>query len=138
METLKQLCNDSNINPKLIRATVRQCGGWGSFKEMAKDVSNHGAASGFHGFTWYSDTCKFYDNNKRLIVEFAEQMADDYGQDVIMFVFGFNCLKGSEKQDVINTLFKSKRYHDTSVANALAWFALEEVSRSYCDIMERN
>ena len=138
MKTLKQFNIDSNIDSKLLRAVIRQCGGWDSFKEMAEDVSNYGADSGFHGFIYYFDTCKFYDNNKRLIVEFAEQMADDYGQDVIMFVFGFNCLKGSEKQDIINTLFKSKRYHETSVANALAWFALEEVSRSYCDIMESN
>lgn len=138
METLKQFCNDSNINPKLIRAVVRRCGGWDSFKEITEDVSNHGGFVGFHGFIYYSDTCKFYDNNKRLIVEFAEQMAYEFGQDVIMFVFGFNCLKGATKQEVIDTLFKSKRYHDASVANALAWFVLEEVSRSYCDIMESN
>ncbi len=132
-KTIKVFCQYSNIDHALIKAVIRQTGGWDAFQEQALNIANHGINAGFHGFIYYSDTCKFYDTNKRLIVEMTENMADDYGQDIIMFVFGFNCLKGSEKQDIINTLFKSKRYHDTSVANALAWYAAEEVARAYAD-----
>lgn len=54
-----EFCNESHISAELIRAVVRQAGGWADFKEMARDVANHGADAGFHGFTYYHDTESF-------------------------------------------------------------------------------
>jgi hypothetical protein len=50
--TLQKLIESTNIPESLIRATVRQSGGWAEFKEHAEDVTNHGASGGFlAGFT---------------------------------------------------------------------------------------
>ena len=42
MKTLKSLVEKSHINEKLIRAVVRQIGGWESFTQSAPDITNHG------------------------------------------------------------------------------------------------
>jgi len=41
--TKTQFCNQFS-HASLASAVIRQCGGWESFKEMAQDVANHGAA----------------------------------------------------------------------------------------------
>lgn len=48
--TLKKLVERSNIPESLIRAVVRQMGGWESFKESAPDICRGGIDGGFHGF----------------------------------------------------------------------------------------
>ena len=47
MKTLKEFTEKSHINESLVRAVVRQSGGWEDFKEKALDVANHGAYAGF-------------------------------------------------------------------------------------------
>lgn len=42
--TLKAFIEASHINATLIRAVVRQAGGWESFVEDAENICNHGAA----------------------------------------------------------------------------------------------
>ena len=39
-----------NIDADLIRAVIRQSGGWLSFQEMAQDIYNHGISGGFNGW----------------------------------------------------------------------------------------
>lgn len=117
----------------MARAVIRQCGGFESFTEMAQDVSNHGADSGFRGSTYYSDTCRFYAVNRESILAYARELAADIGEgDIMALVAGFSCLKDSTESEIGLTLYGTKKQHDTQVANALAWFALEEVSRRYC------
>jgi hypothetical protein len=136
--TLRALCANSSIPAKLIRATVKQCGDWANFKDMAQDVTNNGAAGGFCGFIYYRDTLEFYARNRASILSALESLADDLGEGgAIDLVRGFNCLhpRAADKE-IAQTLYGSKWVHDTQVANALAWFALEEVSRAYCDALE--
>ena len=132
------LCANSSIPAKLIRATVKQCGGWANFKDMAQDVTNNGAAGGFCGFIYYSDTLEFYARNRASILSALESLANDLGEGgAIDLVRGFRCLhENATDSEIAQTLYGSKRNHDTQVANALAWFALEEVSRAYCDALE--
>lgn len=134
--TLTEFIKQSDIPSELIRAVVRKAGGWDSFKEMAKDVNNHGADGGFHGFTYYEDTCRFYAINRDSILEYARSMAEDFGMDLMAFVASFRVLKDSTESEIGLTLYGTKKQYDTTVANALSWFALEEVSRSYVDILE--
>ena len=134
MNTIKQFCNESHINATLIRAVVRQAGGFESFREMADDVTNHGANSGFHGFIYYAETVKFAKANKAAIIEMARQMADDLGESgPIALITGFNCLKGESQDSVADGIYNPRSDNAKNVLNALAWFALEEVSRSYVD-----
>ena len=62
--TIKNMIENSEIPASLIRSTIKQFGGFESFRESAPDVSNHGIAGGFNGFIYYSDTCDFFKRNK--------------------------------------------------------------------------
>lgn len=132
---MTEFCSKSHIDAGLIRATVRQAGGWDSFKEIAQDVANNGANAGWHGFTYYADTVKFATRNKAAILDFAKQMAADMGEELYAMIGGFNCLKISATE-AAEAIHNAKSDERTSVYNALAWFALEEVSRSYADQCE--
>jgi hypothetical protein len=135
--TLTNFCSRSHLPASLIRATVKQAGGWGSFKEMAADVTNHGANGGFHGFIYTRDTVAFTKRNKAELLEMAKQMCEDLGEgDMFAMIGGFNCLKISAAE-AAEAIYNSRSEERDNVFNALAWFALEEVSRSYVDLGER-
>jgi len=135
MKSLKSFVAQSNIEPSLIRAVVRQIGGWEEFKERAADVANYGASGGFSGFIYYNDTCAFYAKHRADILALTKDMADQLGEGVLEMVQAFNCLGEDYTLDEIGeTLYGNKNKHHTQVANALAWFALEEVCRAYDDL----
>lgn len=131
---LKDFIESTNIPESLVRATVRQCGGWESFQEMAQDVANHGADAGWSGFTYYSDTVPFAKRNKSAIVEYMGTLARDIGEgNALAFMCGFNCLKCESEEDNARALFGRDNGQLTAQYNALAWFALEEVARAFDD-----
>ena len=130
-----QFIGKSHISAKLIRAVVRQSGGWDSFTEMAEDITNHGVGGGFHGWIYHSDTVPFAKRNQAAIMEMAQQMADDLGEPLYRMIGGFNCLKMAEGE-VAEAIHNPRSDDRVQVFNALAWFAAEEVARSYCDIKE--
>ena len=132
-KTLKNFIEYSSIDAKLIRAVVRQSGGWAAFQDMAQDIANHGIAGGFNGWIYYTETSQFYAKNQSSIVAFADQLADEYGTSTIDFIAGFNCINTDDKQEIGKTLYGNKSKHDAQVANALAWFAAEEVIRGFVD-----
>ena len=140
--SIKQMIENSNIPASLIRATIKQFGGFESFKENAPDVTNYGISGGFGGFIYYCDTCAFYAKQRKNIITVAQSLAEDIGENLIEMVNSFNCLRlddgDSYMQEIGETLYGNKSQHDTQVANALAWFAAEEVCRLYCDLCEEN
>lgn len=136
---MSKLIANTNIPAALVRAVVRQMGGWDSFKESARDIANHGIDGGFHGFIYHSDTVKFAKAHKADILAYAREMASDIGEPgAYSLIAGFNCLRdlklsGDEVADCVN----NSRHEDyTQVMNALAWFAGEEVARAYADMLE--
>ena len=133
--TKTQFCNNSFSHAALASAVIRQCGGWDSFKEMASDVANHGADSGFSGFTYYTETVKFAKAHKADILDYARQMADEFGESLYGMIGGFNCIKISEGE-AAEAIHNPRSGDHTTVMNALAWFALEEVARRYVDECE--
>jgi hypothetical protein len=137
MKTLQSFCQESHIAESLIRSTVRQIGGWSTFKNYAQDVTNNGVQGGFCGFTYYADTVNFTKRNKTAILEFCKQFASDIGKSgTIEFITSFNCLRGESQEEVADGLYNPRSDNQTTVYNALAWFILEEVSRSYCDLLD--
>ena len=132
-KTLKNFIENSNINPNLIRAVIRQSGGWIDFQEKAPDISNYGISGGFSGWIYYTETCQFYAKNQSSIIKLVECQSDEYGyhsaQDMVK---GFRSLD-TTLSEIGCTLYGNKRQHDTQVANALAWFAAEEVANAYND-----
>lgn len=134
--TIKKFCEYSNIDSKLIKAVVRQSGGWEAFQEKARDIYNHGIMGGYGGWIYYSETVNFYTKNRALIVSLAEKQAQEDG-DTVSMVKGFCCLNDDyNHSEVAKTLYGRKKDIDTQIANALAWYACEEVARSFCDMME--
>lgn len=134
MPTLKKFIAESHIDAKLVRAVVRQIGGWESFTEKVQDVYRHGADGGFSGFIYYCDTVPFAKKNRKEIVELAKNIADDLGEGVFKMIAGFRCLSSDYSEgEIAEAIYNSKSENHTQVLNALAWFALEEVCRSYVD-----
>jgi len=135
MKTTKQVIEASGIPAKLVRSVIRQLGG----KEALQDITNHGINGSFNGFIYYVDTVAFFKRNRKDILSLARNMADDLGEDTISMIAGFNCLAGpkGDKAEYIDSigrcLYGRITDDDTDVANALAWFAGEEVARAFCD-----
>lgn len=142
--TLSQFIAESGLNASLVRSTVRQCCGWQSFKEMAQDVANHGAGGGYGHFIYYADTIAFTQRNKKALLELCKEQAEDfYGidRDTCGFIAKFRCietLSPNVYSDVAQAIYAGKGGLVAEVYNALAWYALEEVARRYCDIIESN
>jgi hypothetical protein len=136
MKTLKSFIEVSCLPESVIRAVVKNMHGWTEFQNDAEDIVNYGADSGFGKFVYHVDTCKFYADNQAEIQDMIHEMAKDFGTTPIELVQGFNCLKnGIILKEIGETLYGLPKQHDTQVANALAWYALEEVARSYVDFM---
>lgn len=121
--------------PALASAVIRQSGGWEAFKEKAYDVAYHGASGGFSGWTYYTETAAFAMKHRASILEQLKEDADAMGMSVFTLVQSFNCLSGScTDEEIALTLYGRPSQADTQVANALAWYALEETARRYDDI----
>lgn len=136
--TLSQFITESGLPSSLVRSTVRQCGDWQTFKEIVQDVCNHGANAGFSGFIYYTDTVAFAKRNKKALLQLCKEQSEGfYGvlPGVCEFIADFNCVNLSREAIAI-ALYTGKGDNVTEVYNALAWYALEEVARRYCDILE--
>lgn len=139
--TLSQFIAESGLPASLVRSTVRQCGGWEMFQEDAKNLQlcSCGAAGGFNGFIYHSETVPFSRRNKKALLELCKEQANDiygHGMTIPGFIAGFNCV-GCDAEQVAIALYTGKGDNVTEVYNALAWYALEEVARRYCDILEK-
>jgi hypothetical protein len=131
MKSPQQAAQDSGIDIKLIRAVVRQLGD----RSYLEDIVNHGADAGFPGFTYYSDTEPFWKRNRKEITALVMSMASDLGENPAEMVAKFGCLKIDphdfvEMPNVYAALSNGQPDDDSTVPNALAWFALEEVARA--------
>lgn len=136
--TLSQFIAESGLNASLIRSTVRQCGGWQTFKEIAPLVCKYGADGGFGNFIYYTDTVPFAKRNKKALLALCKEQANDiygHGMTIPGFIAGFNCVDCDAEQVAV-ALYTGKGDCVTTIYNALAWYALEEVARCYCDILE--
>ena len=138
--SLSSLVASSSIPAPLIRAVVRQMGGWETFANYAPDITRHGINSGFNGFIHYADTEPFTQHNKDAILELASSQAQELGYDsTFAMVRSFGCLKNEtfSDADLFRAFCRGKNSPDApNLLNALAWYAAEEVARAYCDLIE--
>ena len=100
------------------------------------DIRNHGADGGFSGFIYYSETCKFARENMAEIYRHAKNQAAELGIDPLEMIAGFNCLHGVSAITVgkvmcdgYGSIDGATRDAETSILNALAWYALEEAAQ---------
>ena len=132
--SLANLIDSTNIPESLVRAVVRQMGGWESFKQSAPDITRHGISGGYHGFIYYSDTIPFTKRNRKAILEMATEQARQFGEGLVEMIKGFRCLDGATETEIVEGL--AGNTDQTQVPNALAWYAGEVVARAYCDMTE--
>lgn len=141
--TLKALCESTNIPASLVRAVVRQLGGWKSFTESAEDIANHGIDGGFHGFIYNRDTEAFAKRNRKDIADMASEQASDYGVSAFSMIHAFGCFRNDmikpTDEEIGSALYAGRNVDGgANVLNALAWYAGEEVARAYADMIESN
>lgn len=103
--------------------------------ENLKDIANYGAGAGWVGFTYYSDTVKFFDNNKTLIIDSLKKLSSDLDEGLPEMIASFNCLHSNYSVDEIAEVIYGNFKNDNEIAikNALSWYALEEVARQLYD-----
>lgn len=136
MSTIKELVEVAgHIDKRLVRGVVCQFGGKEAFFESAGDVAQYGIGGGYGGFIYYVDTVAFFRKYKTEIVELAENVANEIGDNVAEMIAGFNCIKGEYKEsDIGKALYGRYNSDYDTLYNALAWFAAEEVCRA-CEDM---
>lgn len=137
--SLSGLIESTNIPASLVRAVVRQMGGWETFVQNAPDICRGGIDGGFNGFIYNADTEPFARRNRRDIASMAEEQAKEFGMEVSAMIRGFGCFKGQDitSSEVGRALYAGENMPDgVNMLNALAWYAGEEVSRAYCDAFD--
>lgn len=140
-KTLAAFVKFSHIPESLIRAVVRQHGGWTTFQENAQDIAAHGADAGWNGWIATADCVAFTKRNRAAIVESLERLASEDGEDVLSLVAGFNCLRSYKPSvsDVGRVLFSARGGDEdtrTTIENALAWCSIEAVAYDYVNYCE--
>lgn len=111
------------------------------FFQVLEDVSrcSCGAAGGFTGFIYYSETSDFWRKNRKKIMDYASEVAEGLGENTLSMVRQFNSLKGSFTEDEIGRalygIFDASLYQ---IYNSMAWFALEEIAYKFSDYKYEN
>ena len=145
------IAENSTFSPVTINNVISSLGfslngSWDSLKELSAKFENcaeHGADGGFSGFIYYNETIAFFRKNRTDIASHIEQTAAEFGTDIFSMVQGFGVFHNSEKPtptEIGKALWdKSQTYPDlTSLYNVFAWYALEEVSRTWYRYLEEN
>ena len=141
--TLKNFIEFTNTDGKLIKAVKRQYGyGWDDFQDYLKNVSNSpcGAAGGFSGFIYYSETSDFWRRNRKIITEQLSELAFSLGENVLQMVMSFGGIKDGDfsEDEVGRALYGNYNSDLDQIYNVFAWFALEEVASWYSDFEYEN
>jgi hypothetical protein len=121
-------------------------GGTESLKELSSRLvicAKHGADGGFPGFTYYSDTIRFFKQNRKDIVNNIGHTAAETETDIIKLVQSFGVFRYSTppaSEEVGKALWDSAHIHDelTTLYNVFAWYALEEISHIWYRYLEDN
>lgn len=134
--TLRKLCEQSE-NPALVRAVVRQMGGYENFINYAPDVVRHGASGGYGRFIYYKDTVPFGFKWRDAILKQWQQIASECGTNALQDIAA-NKFVNESPDYVLDALrcTRKKAFDYTDIYNLFAWAALEDVARLYCDILE--
>jgi hypothetical protein len=110
--------------------------------DTLRDVSEHGADAGFHGFIYYTDTVSFAKRHRATILESLREFASDAAEgDPVALVMGFRCVKRAEvsPEAVSVALYGGRIPRGVSgndvdaVLNGIAWYALESVAHIVSD-----
>lgn len=103
-------------------------------KQTLSDIANHGVSGGFGGFIYHSDTIKFFDDNRSLILAELASFGDDLGESAPDMVKNFGCLDSNDFETmqavdaVLMDIECENEGDEVQVKNALSWWACEHVA----------
>jgi hypothetical protein len=140
---LKDFVEFTNTDGKLIKAVKRQTGrDWSDFQDLLRNVAacSSGAAGGFCGFIYYSETVAFWRRNRTIITERLNDLAFSLGENTLQMVMSFGGIKdGDFSEDEVGRALYGRYNSDLDwIYNTFAWFALEEVANWYSDFEYEN
>jgi hypothetical protein len=151
IQALRKYLNDySGFTLKTINNVIIALGqpltGSEYFKDLSSDLescANYGANIGIHGFSYTKDTSIFYQENRKDIVSHMINTADEFGTDIISMIQNFGIFRNTEKpkvETVGKALWGSIQCEAEfkEIYNVCAWYALEEVSRTWYRYLEDN
>lgn len=88
-----------------------------------------GAAGGYSGFIWYSDTVAFWRKNRKKITNLMRYECEGIGyKNILEMAQGFNSLKGDPGDEIARALYGRFDNDLRQIYNTFAWYALEEVA----------
>ena len=121
---------------------VRQLGGVNlDTLRTLRDVSNSycGAAAGFSGFVYYTETAAFWRKNRAKIKALMNYEAEAFGEcSTFDMVCRFNSLKGFTADEVGRALYGNYSDDLTQIYNTFSWYALEEVAYRFGEYCYEN
>lgn len=139
IKSFKEYCGETLaalVNPVKIQLGVDVEGFWSELENVSRSYC--GAAAGFSGFTYYSETVNFWRKHRAKIYAYMEELADGIGENVLQMVCDFNGLKDYETEEVAKALYGNYNSDYDQIYNVFAWFALEEVANRYEDYSYEN
>lgn len=96
-----------------------------------------GAAGGFSGFIYYSETVGFWRKNRAKITALMNAEADAIGEkNALSLCQTFNALKDYEPDEIARALYGNYNDDLTQIYNVFAWFVLEEMAYSFANWAE--
>ena len=145
------LCQNSGFSERTINNAITALGfslnGTGQdFIELSSHFENcaeHGADCGFSGFIYYKDTIAFFRKHRVDIASHMERTAAELGTDIFSMVQNFGVFRNSEKPsvgEIGKALWDGSQFWPefTNLYNVYAWYALEEISRTWYRYLEDN
>jgi len=145
MKTTKNnFLKNTSLSSNLVDAVLTQMGlTFDEFKENTEDYRD--ASAGISGFTYYNDTHKFAIENQSEILSLLDEMADQFGEDVVEVVKNFGVFRGSMDKDEKKDLYKflgsnsdESAYETSSVLNVMAWLCVEQLANEVSDFVYEN
>lgn len=132
LRNFKEYCGETLgalVNPVKNQLGVNLPEFWDELDNVCR--SPYGAAAGFSGFIYYSDTVSFWRAHRSDIKALMNEEADSMGESVLNMVCGFGGLKDYETEEIARALYGNYDDDLNQIYNVFAWFALEEVANAY-------
>ena len=140
-EQTEELLEDyiAPMSRELAEATIAQFGGEEDFLESYESVCDGGINTGISGWIHTDELVEFFTENKKEIMAFAKETAEELGHTSASdMIKHFGCLKNDAytTDQIAEALYDTENENHEQLASAMAWFAGEELSRSYERLIE--
>ena len=117
------------VNPVKIQTGYRLPDFWQEMENVSR--SPYGAAAGFTGFIYYTETVNFWRKHRAAIVALMNEQAEGMGENVLQMVNRFNGLTEYSADEIGRALYGHYNPDLNYIYNVFAWFALEQVAFYY-------